>query len=294
MDNASAHSVVNGAHVTANRFRGWGMVALTTLGRRVVGPAARRLRRQLQWRGCGGRLVLKSAPSEDYDHLVATHASPLIRPLAGLEPALQRNKVVNLRIAVARLDSLVLDPGQRLSFWYHVRRPSRRRGFLDGLVLDHGRLTAGVGGGLCQLTNLIYWMTLHTPLTVVERWRHSYDVFPDADRTQPFGTGATCAWPVLDLQIENRTQSGFRLGLEVTDSQLTGRWSSAVPVLARYQVYEARHAMTNDAPGVFVRHNVIRRREFNVAGVEVADELVAENHALMRYQPFLAAGRDHG
>ena len=28
-------------------------------------------------------------------------------------------------------------------------------------------------------------MTLHTPLTVTERHRHGYDVFPDSDRTQP-------------------------------------------------------------------------------------------------------------
>ena len=30
----------------------------------------------------------------------------------------------------------------------------------------------------CQLANLIYWMTVHTPLTVVERHRHGYDVSP--------------------------------------------------------------------------------------------------------------------
>ena len=37
-------------------------------------------------------------------------------------------------------------------------------------------------------------MTLHTPLQVTERYRHSYDVFPDADRKLPFGSGATCAY----------------------------------------------------------------------------------------------------
>lgn len=50
-------------------------------------------------------------------------------------------------------------------------------------------------------------MTIHTPLTVVERWRHTYDVFPDNNRTQPFASGATCAYPALDLQIENRTDA---------------------------------------------------------------------------------------
>src|SRR5690606_11218439 len=112
--------------------------------------------------------------------------------LAGLDPHLQRNKVVNLRLAAASLDGVLLRPGERLSFWRLVGPPTRRRGFVEGLVLNQGALSVGVGGGLCQMTNLLYWMTLHTPLTVVERWRHSYDVFPDEGRTQPFGSGATC------------------------------------------------------------------------------------------------------
>ena len=254
----------------------------------VAGPVVRRIRRELQWRGFD---ALCTEPPAGYPHEVTAHATPLFRDLAGLDPELQRNKVTNLRLAVTTLDGLVLEPGQRLSFWRQVRRPTYRRGFRDGLVLRQGRMTASVGGGLCQLTNLIYWMTLHTPLTVVERWRHSYDVFPDAGRTQPFGSGATCAWPSLDLQIVNPTPAAFRLGLEVTDTELRGAWSAAAPALDRYQVYEAEHVITNDAPGVFMRHNVIRRRTLNDSGEVVHDELVAANQALLMYQPYLESGR---
>lgn len=44
-------------------------------------------------------------------------------------------------------------------------------------------------------------MALHTPLTVTERHRHGYDVFPDAERTIPFGSGATCFYNYGDLMI---------------------------------------------------------------------------------------------
>jgi vancomycin resistance protein VanW len=262
--------------------------------RPVAGPAVRRLRRELQWFGCRRSLRLRSAPPDGFGHPVADHATPLFRRLAGLDEELQRNKVVNLRLAVGRLDALVLPPGGRLSFWRQVGRPSYRRGFVDGLVLDHGRLTEGVGGGLCQLTNLLYWMTIHTPLTVVERWRHSYDVFPDNGRTQPFGSGATCAWPVLDLQVENRTATGFRLALEVTGTELVGAWTAAEVVPVSYRVYEQLHLMTNDAPGVFVRHNVLRRSVFDAAGSQVGDEPVAQNHARLMYQPFLGTSSTAG
>ena len=218
--------------------------------------------------------------------MVARHSTPLHRPLAGLDEALQRNKVVNLRIAAEHLDGVVLEPGTRLSFWREVGKPSRRRGFVDGMVLDHGRIAAGVGGGLCQMTNLLYWMTLHTPLSVVERWRHSYDVFPDAQRTQPFGSGATCAWPVLDLQIQNDTPVPHRLSVHVTDAELVGEWTALEPNCYRYRIEERGHIVTHEGPGTYVRNNELWRIEIDVEGHE-NEERVAVNRALMMYEPFL-------
>jgi vancomycin resistance protein VanW len=49
--------------------------------------------------------------------------------------------------------------------------------------------------------------------------------------------------------------------------------------------------MTNDAPGVFTRHNVLRRRVLNSAGEQVDDELVAMNQGRLMYQPFIESGR---
>ncbi len=267
-----------------------GDITVGSTARRLAGPAVRRLRREAQWRRCGSALRLEHGPAEEYRHAVIDHRTPLLRRLAGVDQQLQRNKVVNLGLALGRLDGLVLGPGQRFSFWWQVRKATARRGYLDGVVLSHGQVGAGVGGGLCQLTNLIYWMSLHTPLTVAERWRHSYDVFPDVGRTQPFGSGATCAWPMLDLQLVNSTSTTFRLGLHLDDTDLHGAWTADAPMLTSYQVYESGHVMTNSAPGVFTRHNVLRRRVLNPSGAQLDDELVAVNQARMMYQPFLGPG----
>lgn len=120
---------------------------------------------------------------------------------------LQRNKIVNLKLAVDKLDGVVLYPGETFSYWRLIGKPTRKKGYLEGMVLFLGRIGSDVGGGLCQLSNLVFWMTLHTPLTVVERYRHSHDVFPDAGRAQPFGSGATCAYPHRDLMIRIRRSS---------------------------------------------------------------------------------------
>ncbi len=129
----------------------------------------------------------------------------MLRELKNVDMWLQHNKVASLGIAASCIDGLILKPGQTFSFWRLVGKPTARRGFKTGMVLRNGTVQQGMGGGLCQMTNLIYWMTIQTDLTVTERWRHGFDVFPDSGRTQPFGSGATCAWNYIDLQIENRT-----------------------------------------------------------------------------------------
>ncbi|MHB9150971.1 MAG: VanW family protein, partial [Thermoleophilia bacterium] len=66
--------------------------------RAVVGPTVRLLRRELQWMSVRSDLTRLRSPAP-LPHLVAEHRTPLMRPLSGLDPRLQENKVVNLRLA---------------------------------------------------------------------------------------------------------------------------------------------------------------------------------------------------
>lgn len=170
----------------------------------------------------GGIRFARRRPAPECRCLHFAHRTPLLRKLRAVDMRYQHNKIVNLRIAAARLDGVVLRPGETLSYWRLIGRPTRRKGYLDGIVLFCGTFRPGVGGGLCQLSNLLFWMTLHTPLTVVERYRHSYDVFPDSGRTQPFGSGATCVYPYRDLMIRNDTPTTFRLRVAVGGEFLEG------------------------------------------------------------------------
>ena len=147
-----------------------------------------------------------------------------MRQLKDVDMWYQRNKVINLKQAIKRLSGITIHPGEIFSYWKLIGKPTKKKGYVDGMVLFYGTFTRGVGGGLCQLSNLIYWATLHTPLTVTERHRHSFDVFPDSSRTQPFGSGATCSYNYLDLQIKNETNQPYQLFLTVTDTHLVGEW----------------------------------------------------------------------
>ena len=158
----------------------------------VLKPAARQafvLRRRIVWMLPGTRWAAQRSP-QSLPHVVATHSSPLLRQLGDSQMWLQHNKVTNLRIASPRIDGLLLRPGETFSFCRAVGNATSRRGYVFGMTLDGGEVRPGVGGGLCQIANLLHWMALHTDLTVVQRSEHTVDPFPDAGAPSPGGLAA--------------------------------------------------------------------------------------------------------
>lgn len=139
------------------------------------------------------------------------HQSLLRKKLGSSDPVLQENKITNLAIAIQQLDGLVIAPGETCSFWKQIGKPTKRKGYIDGMLLSQGEVSRGTGGGLCQLANLLFWLTLHTPLQVSERHHHSFDPFPDENRVMPFGSGASVFYNYVDLRITNPTYQRFQI-----------------------------------------------------------------------------------
>ena len=244
------------------------------------------LKRHLNW--ILGKYKFAVKNHQLLPHKCCAHKTPLYRRLKNVDMSLQKGKVTNLSIAVPKIHLVTIRPGETFSYWRLIGKPTRRKGYVDGMILKSGTVTTGTGGGLCQLSNLIYWLTIHTPLTVTERHRHGYDVFPDSNRTLPFGSGATCFYNYGDLMIQNNTMQTFQLLLEITDELLKGAWFSDQPLEFSYSVYEKEHIMQSEFWGGFTRHNVLHRKKYNRAtGNLVDDEYVIENHAIMMYAPFI-------
>lgn len=224
---------------------------------------------------------------EELQYNLFSHATPLLRKLTDVEMYLQYNKITNLKIALKKVNKVTIFPGETFSYWKLIGKPTKRKGYAKGMVLTNGTIKAGTGGGLCQLSNLIYWITIHTELTVIERHRHGYDVFPDSNRTQPFGSGATCFYNYGDLMIRNDTDRIYQLELEMTEQELKGTWKSDSPLRYKYHVYEKEHLMKPEYWGGYTRHNIIYRKKYDLQDNLIDDEFVVENHALMTYSPFL-------
>ena len=212
------------------------------------------------------------------------HASLLRRTLRDLDPRLQETKVVNLRLAAATIDGLVIQPGETFSFWDRVGAPTAERGYLEGLILRRGRITSGVGGGLCQLSNLLYWMALHTPLEAVEHHHHAFDPFPDSGRVLPFGSGATIFYNYGDLRLRNPTDQPFQLAVRVGRRRLHGAIATDRPWPLAYHVEEEGHRFIREPDGSVYRENELWRRVVDRAtGTTVERALVARNHARVAY-----------
>ncbi len=220
------------------------------------------------------------------------HSSKLLRMYSNDEREYkwQKNKVKNLKIAAKAIDRIVIKPGEVFSFCKLVGLPTSKKGYLEGMELSRGEARAGIGGGICQLANLITWMTWHTPLTIIERSHHSFDPFPDQGRILPFGSGAAIFWNYVDLQIKNTSKDEvFQIIIDFTETALKGEIRSTKRPIYSYKIIEKEHFFIQKNEHWY-RSNEIWRSVFN-RGVDcgpkyfVAEERLVKNFARVKYEP---------
>lgn len=122
----------------------------------------------------------------------------------------------NLRIAGESLHRTVVQPGDVFSFARIVGPPIAPRGYRTGRTLVGGELAASIGGGLCQLSGLLYLAALECGLDILERHPHSLDIYTDATRFAPLGADATVVYGHRDLRFRNALDApiGFRCTVE--------------------------------------------------------------------------------
>ena len=235
-----------------------------------------------------GRFASKQS-SDDLPFTCKKHQSLLRRKLGNSDPQLQENKVKNLRIACPTIDGILIKPGQTFSFWRQIGEATAEKGYFEGMQLSQGRVVRGVGGGLCQLANLLYWMSLHTPLKIAERHHHSFDPFPDENRVLPFGSGAGVFYNYVDLRFFNPTDLTFQIRLWLTDEHLKGAIYSDRETRHSYHVIEKNHKFSGEN-GLNYRENEIWREVIDRrTGNRVAEEMLVKNHAEVKYELNLAA-----
>ncbi len=248
------------------------------------------LKRKLNWyfgkEKFSKNKVFDECSKLNYKNSVFKHKSMILRPLKDVDMYLQENKRENLRIAIEHLNQIEINPGETFSIWKLIGKPTKKKGYLEGLVLKSGTVAKDIGGGLCQLGNLLFWIFAHSPLTIKERHRHGYDVFPDVNRKVPFGAGATLSYNHIDLQVKNETNHHFKIKLWLDKTHLNGELLSIDKMENQYSIEERNHIIKQQIWGGYSRHNQI----FQLIKKEnkiIQEKIIVENHAIMMYTPFI-------
>ncbi|WP_240775037.1 VanW family protein [Pedobacter xixiisoli] len=210
----------------------------------------------------------------------------LLKKLGDNNAQLQLNKVTNLKIAVKKLDGILIKPNETFSFCKLVGLPTKKKGYLDGMELSFGEARAGTGGGICQISNLIHWLVMHSPLTVTERYHHSFDPFPDDGRVLPFGSGATVFYNYRDYQFTNNTAHTFQINLWFTEKCLEGELRINEELDYAYHVIEKDHQFLKIAHQFYRKNEIWREKFLKFEGGKVVEtELLTKNFARVTYQP---------
>lgn len=219
-------------------------------------------------------------------YLVYEHNSLIRRKLGNVDLQLQENKAVNLSISAPKVNGIVIKPGETFSFWKLVGDCTRRKGYLEGLTISGNAPGRGIGGGMCQFTNLIHWLVLHTPLTVTEHHHHDrFDLFPDFGRVVPFGTGTSIFYNYLDYRVRNDTPDTWQLIVYTTEEYLHGEIRCDHFQENKYHIQTEGEYFSREADGNIYRNgevyrNCVRKKD----GITLSRELVRTNHAKVMYE----------
>lgn len=255
-----------------------------------LGPAAYRLsvlrcvaQRNIRDAVSGVRFAREKAPQ--LPEKVYVHASLIRRRLHNVNMRLQENKAVNLALAAPKLNGVLIRPGETFSFWRLVGNCTARKGFLEGMYISGGKPTAGIGGGMCQMSNLIHWMALHSELQIVEHHHHDQiDLFPDFGRQIPFGTGTSIAYNYLDYRLYNPTERTYQLRVWVDGEYLRGELRADAQQEVSFHIRSENERFMRESEGIYRCGTVYRETVDRRTGNLLSREVLRENHARVMYE----------
>lgn len=150
--------------------------------------------------------------------VLAEKRAPLWKDVTAAEFPLTAGKVENLRQASRAFHGLEIPARQVFSFWRQLGRTTRGKGFTSGRELREGCLVPAIGGGLCQLSGLLYQTALEAGLEIVERHAHSR-ILPGSSAEQDLD--ATVFWNYVDLRF--RSDADWRIEVELSAADLIVR-----------------------------------------------------------------------
>lgn len=232
---------------------------------------------------CSKEKLATTHKTDPFPNIVKSHSSILIRKLHGVDLRLQENKVTNIKLACNKINGIVIHPGEVFSFWHTLGEATEKKGYKEGLVISSGKMISGIGGGLCQMANMIHWLVLNSPLTVTELHHHSDALFPDERRRVPFGTGTSVCYNNIDYRFQNTTDQNVQILVWVENGELCGELRSEKPFPNRYKLVEENNHFRKEGDTFYRISQVYRLVIDRETNQEIDKELILDNHSKVMY-----------
>lgn len=226
----------------------------------------------------------KERTNDKLPFVIYKHNSLIRRRLGNVNMDLQENKAKNLALAAPKVNGIIIKPGETFSLWTLVGRCREKDGYREGLTIASGKPSSGIGGGMCQLSNLIHWMILHTDMEITEHHHHDQiDLFPDFKRVIPFGTGTSIVYNYLDYRFKNTTNLTYQLIIYVDGEYLRGELRANERQNYKYHILDENVFFTKENDGVYRNGKVYRLKNDCKTGKCISKELIKVNHARVCY-----------
>ena len=230
----------------------------------------------------------RTVRQEPLPNLVYEHKVHMIRRAPGVNLEHQLNKAVNIRLASARMNGLLLRPGEVFSFWHTVGKVTRRKGYREGRVIVRNHLTADIGGGLCNLSHALHVLVLHSPLTVTEFHSHSDALAPDEGPHVPFSAGTSICYNYVDFRFCNTTGQTVQLRVWCEGEEMHAELRSERPFPCRYEIVEEDRHFCREDDGLYYHISRIGRNVYDAhSGALLRQEMFLDNHSRVMYDPAL-------
>lgn len=112
----------------------------------------------------------------------------------------------NLKLASAKINGLVLKPGQTFNWFNVVGAASKENGYKLATVFFNGKSVPGYGGGVCQVSTTLYQASKKIGLKILERHTHSLPVSYTSK-----GKDATVSYGSKNFRIKNNKKYSIKL-----------------------------------------------------------------------------------
>lgn len=156
-------------------------------------------------------IPLKYTTPEKTTNQIGTEAFPdLLASFSTKYDASNKNRSTNLKLAAGKINGTILLPGEEFSYNKVVGERTIEAGYKEAHVFSGGKVTDGLGGGICQISTTLYNAALYANLEITERRNHNLPAGYVKN-----GLDATVVYGSIDFKFVNSRTYPIKIVAEV-------------------------------------------------------------------------------